>query len=176
VAATEFAVCLPFMFLILAGLWEVGRMLEIQGVTANAAREAARDASLSTYNLNAIASRTLVYLQAAEPQAFGQGHTINIVAPTVTLPANATGWTCFDQTANQELFTIYYIDFTNTTSTDPTTAAKLDHYQIGIQVPYATISMSPLSQITGANRLNTTADWLSMRDTPFQVNPVLPAQ
>ena len=43
-AAVEFACCLPLLVLILSGLWEVGRITEVQGILSNSAREAARDA------------------------------------------------------------------------------------------------------------------------------------
>jgi Flp pilus assembly protein TadG len=174
----EFAVCLPFMFLILAGAWEVGRMTEIQAVAYNAAREAARDASLSVDNLNTVTSNAIIYLQAAEPQAFGSGHATSIMAPTVTLPAGTAGLMVWDTTAGRELFTITYADLTQPSLTpmDPQQAAKLDVYSIGIQIPYSTIAMSSLSQITGITRMTSTVTWVSMRDTPFSVNPVLPAQ
>ena len=45
VAAVEFAVCLPLILTLLLGIWEVGRMIEIQQILHNAAREAGRQAS-----------------------------------------------------------------------------------------------------------------------------------
>lgn len=41
-AAVEFAVVLPLLFILLFGLWEVGRIVEVQQVAWNAAREGAR--------------------------------------------------------------------------------------------------------------------------------------
>jgi Flp pilus assembly protein TadG len=178
VAATEFALCLPLLFLLLAGIWEVGRIMEIQAVAHNAAREAARDASLAVDNLDTIASNTIIYLQAAEPQAFSYGHATSVGASQVSLPTATAGRTVTDTAAGHELFTITFSDLTNTTLNpmDPSGASKLDVYQIGLQIPYSTIALSPLAQITGATRLNTTVTWVSMRDTPFNVNEVLPAQ
>ncbi len=45
VAAVEFAVVLPVMALLIVGLWEVGRMVEVQQFLVNACREGARQAS-----------------------------------------------------------------------------------------------------------------------------------
>jgi hypothetical protein len=176
VAAVEFAVCVPFVVLILAGLWEVGRFTEVEQVMWNSAREAARDASLCNDNLQTVANNLLIYLQSAEPTAFGQGHSTSLVSPVVSLPANTTGYTCWDNTANRELFTITFSDITAPAITDPTAMNQLDRYEIGIQVPYASIAWSPLAQITGYSRLYATVDWVSMNDSPFQIPPSLPAQ
>ena len=40
-ASVEFAVCLPLMCLVLTGLWEVGRIVQVAEVMWNSAREAA---------------------------------------------------------------------------------------------------------------------------------------
>src|SRR5438876_6588751 len=80
-AAVEFAACLPFFFLVLYGLWEVGRITEVQNVVWNSGREAARDASLGQDNLATVAQNLLVYLQSAEPTAFGAGHATNMISP-----------------------------------------------------------------------------------------------
>jgi Flp pilus assembly protein TadG len=175
-ASVEFAGCLPLIVLILSGLWEVGRITEVTQVMWNSGREAARDASLGQDNLLAVANNLQVYLQSAEPTAFGSGHTTNMIAPVVALPANATGYTCWDTTAGRELFTISFTDITKPTVTDPTGMSQLDRYEITVQVPYAGIAWSPLAQITGTTRLSIAVDWVSMVDSPFQITPTLPAQ
>jgi Flp pilus assembly protein TadG len=172
----EFALCLPLIVFILLGLWEVGRISEVENVMWNSAREAARDASLGQDNLQTVASNLLTYLQSAEPTAFGQGHSTSLIAPVVTLPPNATGYTCWDNTANRELFTIAFTDTTNTATTDPTGMAQLDVYQINVQVPYGSVGFLPVAQITGISRLNATVTWTAMVDSPFNVAPCLPAQ
>ena len=125
VAAVEFAACLPLLFVVLFGLWEVGRITEVQQVMWNSAREAARDASLGQSNLLTVANNLLTYLQSAEPTAFGQGHSTTMKAPVVTLPANTYGYTCWDTTANRELFTMTFADKTTTTVTDPTAMLRI---------------------------------------------------
>ena len=114
------ALSLPIVLTILAGLWEVGRITEVQQIIWNGTREAARDASLGEDNLQTIGSSLLTYLQNAERTTFGQGHSTSMISPVVTLPANTTGYTCWDNTANQEIFTITFTDLTNTSVTDPT--------------------------------------------------------
>ena len=175
-AAVEFALCLPLMMMLLTGLWEIGRIIQVQIVMTNSARESARDASLAQANLLTVANSAQVYLQGAAPTAFGSGHTTSMIAPVVTLPANTTGYTCWDSTSNRELFTITFTDLTNTTVTDPTLMSQLDLFQIGIQAPYNSISWSSIIPIPGATRINATVTWASLQDSPFQIAPSLPAQ
>jgi len=176
VAAVEFAVCLPLLLTLMLGLWEVGRITEVQNVLWNSAREAARDASMGQADLLTVANDVLIYLQGAEPTAFGQGHATSMQPPAVTLPANTYGYTCWDTTADRELFTVTFSDITTTTVADPTGMLQLDHYQIGIQVPYATVGWLPVAQITGRTRLYVAVDWASLIDAPFSISPALPAQ
>ncbi len=176
VAAVEFAVSLPLLVLILSGLWEVSRIVQITQIMSNAARESARDASLGQDSLNSIATNLLGYLQGASQTGFGQSHSTSIIAPVVTLAANTTGYTCWDNTAGCELFTVTFTDLTSPTVTDPTGMSQLDLYQIGLQVPYKSIAISPLTQVTGMSRLSVTVTWASMIDSPFQIPTSLPAE
>jgi Flp pilus assembly protein TadG len=178
-AAVEFALCLPLLLTLLLGVWEVGRIVEVNQTLWNSSREAARDASLGQSNLQTVANNLLTYLQSAEPTAFPSGHTTNMVAPStvgITLPANTVGYTCWDATANRELFTVTFTDLTTSTVTDPTAMTRLDLYQINVQVPYASVGWTPVAQVTGTTRLSTTVTWAAMVDSPFQIVPDLPAE
>lgn len=177
-AAVEFAVCAPLICLIMLGMLEVGRMTEVQNVMWNSAREGARDASMGQANLQAVANNLLIYLQGAEPNAFASGDSTSLISPVVTLPSNTYGYTCWDNTANRELFTMTFTDITNTSVTDPTGMSQLDHYQIGVQVPYSSIGwlVLPTAQVTGITRLYVTVDFASMVDSPFTITPSLAAQ
>jgi Flp pilus assembly protein TadG len=178
-AAVEFAFCMPLLLTIMAGLWEVGRIIEVQQVMWNSGREAARDASIGQDNLEAVANNLLTYLQAAEPTAFPPSHTTIMVSPAsvgITVAANTTGWTCWDRTVGRELFTMTFIDNTKNSITDPTGMAQLDRFELSVQVPYSTVAWSPLAQITGRTRLSVAVDWVCMIDSPFSIAPFLPAQ
>ena len=175
-ASVEFALCAPLVFLLLLGLWEVGRITEVSNVMWNSAREASRDASLGQTNLQGVANNLLVYLQGAEPTAFAQSDSTQMIAPVVTLPPNTYGYTCWDTTANRELFTITFTDVTNPSVTDPTLMSQLDICAISVQVPYSSIGWLPVPTVTGVTRISATVDWVSMVDSPFQIAPSLPAQ
>ncbi len=175
-AAAEFACCLPLLVTILFGLWEVGRFTEVQQVLWNAAREGARDASLGQDNLQTVATNILTYLEGAEQTAFPSSHSTSMISPVITLPANTYGYTCWDNTANKELFTMTFTDVTNSAVTDPTGMTQLDLYQIGLSVPFSSIKWSSLLPIGGLSRLSVTVVWTSLIDTPFSIAPDLPAQ
>jgi hypothetical protein len=127
-------------------------------------------------NMLAVAQNLQLYLQGAEPGAFGKGHSTSMISPVVTLPANTYGYTCWDNTANQELFTVTWTDKTKPSVTDPTGMSQLDVYELTVQIPYSSVGWLPVPQITGMTRMYTTVDWASLVDSPFQTVPYLPAQ
>lgn len=172
----EFAICAPLIFLLLAGLWEVGRMTEVSNVMWNSAREAGRDASLVEADFQTVANNLLTYLQSAEPSAFGKGHETKWVASVVTLPAKTTGLTCWDKTADRELFTITFRNCTDPDIADPRFMRQLDRFEIGVLVPYSSIGWLPVPAVTGMERIRAAVNWVSMVDSPFEIAPYLPAQ
>jgi Flp pilus assembly protein TadG len=175
-AAVEFAVCLPLLLTLLLGLWEVGRMVVVQQVVYNSCREGARDASMGQANLQAVASNLILYLQGAEPTAFGQGDATSLISPVISLPANTYGYTCWDNTANRELFTVTFTDVTNPAVTDPTGMSQLDVYTITVSYPVSGVSWYPVTQVTGNSRLTATLNWACMVDSPYQLGSNLTAQ
>jgi len=65
VAAVEFAVILPVILTLLLGIWEVGRMIEIQQILYNAAREGGRQASTGQLTNAQVQTVVTQYLQTA---------------------------------------------------------------------------------------------------------------
>ncbi len=63
VAAVEFGVLLPVMLVLLLGVWEVGRMVEVQQLLTNAAREGGRQASTGTKSSSQVKDVVVRYLQ-----------------------------------------------------------------------------------------------------------------
>jgi hypothetical protein len=64
-AAVEFALVLPFLVLLLVGVWEVGRMIQLQQILANAAREGAREAAGSNLTVDQVEQVVISYIQSA---------------------------------------------------------------------------------------------------------------
>jgi len=62
VAAVEMAVVLPMMTILLMGLWEVGRMAEVEQLLSNAVREGGRQASTGNTNATGVKDYVVNYL------------------------------------------------------------------------------------------------------------------
>ena len=63
VAAVELAVVLPFLLLLLLGIWEVGRMVEVQQLLTNAVREGGRQASTGVKTVAQVKDEVVQYLK-----------------------------------------------------------------------------------------------------------------
>lgn len=62
-ALIEFALLLPLLVTLILGTWEVGRMIQIYQVVANAAREGARQAASAKYTNDEVRQAVFEYLQ-----------------------------------------------------------------------------------------------------------------
>ena len=65
IAAIEFAVVLPFILILLVGIWEVGRMIEVHQIMQNAVREGARKASTGLYTNTEVTQAVKDYVRYA---------------------------------------------------------------------------------------------------------------
>ncbi len=61
-AAVELAVCLPLLLILLVGVWEVGRMVEVKQLLANAAREGGRQAATGSQTTAQVQAYVVNYL------------------------------------------------------------------------------------------------------------------
>jgi Flp pilus assembly protein TadG len=108
VAAVEFAVLIPFILTLLLGIWEVGRMIEVQQTVNNAAREAARQATtgqLTNTQVQQVAIQCLNVAGIPTGNAVvtvsdltnpsldvSQAHYLDRLQVTVTLPFSDVRW------------------------------------------------------------------------------------
>jgi Flp pilus assembly protein TadG len=89
IAAVEFAVLLPLLVTFFVGIWEVGRLVEIQQVLSNAAREGARQAATGQYNAAAVQTIVTQYLAAAGVPTGNVVVTVNDLTNPGTDPTQA---------------------------------------------------------------------------------------
>jgi Flp pilus assembly protein TadG len=189
IAAVELAIVLPFLLVLLLGLWEVGRVVMVHNVMTNAAYEGGRLAAtggfFSSTNYNDptsgqqmtlqysqdssgnpipydVQKRVLVYLQAS-------GLSTNGVTVTVTNVAQNWSGTYTGGSSPSG---------SSSGSNDPAAAAtQLDHLQVTVQVPYTSIRWSTLGPfIPSTTTLSATVDWYSLRNAPVTVPTTLPQQ
>lgn len=91
VAAVEFAFCLPFLLLLIMGVWEVGRMVEVQQLLVNAVREGGRQASTGIRTTTNVKNYVVTYLNAnGIPSAKASDVTVeNLTDPSRSDPTTA---------------------------------------------------------------------------------------
>lgn len=107
-AAVEFALVLPLILAMLVGIWELGRMIEVQQTLTNAAREGGRRAATGQWDQDAVKQAVHQYLDNAgyptdnveitvtnldrtgtDPREAEQGDRLRI---TVSLPFRDIRW------------------------------------------------------------------------------------
>jgi Flp pilus assembly protein TadG len=101
VAAVEFAVVAPIFFLFVMGIIEFGRMVMVQQVITNAAREGARVGTLDNSTLTSVTDKVNTYLTAAKipnatvsvtPNPPSSATSGSPVAVTVSIGFNQVSW------------------------------------------------------------------------------------
>jgi Flp pilus assembly protein TadG len=116
-AAVELALTFPLLLLILMGLWEVGRLVEVRQLVSGAAREAGRQASTGSKSAAEVQADAINYLQKAGLNTNGTTVTFTNVTNsqctdpsdadqldelqvTVSLPFNNVRWIFLQQITN----------------------------------------------------------------------------
>jgi Flp pilus assembly protein TadG len=99
VAAVEFALVAPLLFLLVFGMIEFGRMLMVQQIITNGSREGARLAVLDGITGTDVVAAVDNYLANAgisganvDPGSAGSAGYGEPVAVTVTIPFNQVSW------------------------------------------------------------------------------------
>ena len=140
------AVVAPFILLILVGLLEVGRLVQVNAIVCNAAREGARKASTGANTFADVQSTVANYLTNA-------GIT------------NQTGLTV----------TVYDVSQGNSgPQFNPSQAISLDQLQVTVTLPYANIQLTqfpnaPSTLISGQ------AVWFSNQNKAYPINITPPS-
>jgi len=154
IVAVEAALVLPILLLLMIGVWEVGRLVQVQQLLVNGVREGARAAAGGTINgtpvtVATVEQVTLDYLRAAGlPEAAAD-------AAIVTLTnVSANPWT------------------------DPVDAEPLDRFEVAVLIPpgaaFDALRLSMLSQITDVRSLTSTVVWTSANDLNMVVDATIP--
>jgi Flp pilus assembly protein TadG len=159
-AAVELALLLPTVLVpILFGIWEVGRLVQIQQIVENAAREGGRQASTSKYTEDEVKAAVKEYLTSAGLSITDAGGAENV---TVTVqmaepPASGTepSWGAYDlATMNQN-----------------------DLVQIEVAYPFVNVRYLASNFFTNeATVLNARSTWSCVKDLPVTVPTTIPQQ
>ena len=156
-AAVELAFVVLFFFIpVLFGIWEAGRLIEVQQIVSNSAREGARLAS--------------------------QGYTINTSgAPTQITNANvknvvyqylvAAGFANLQPSDVTVAFAFTNMD---TSRTEPYLGVKNQQFTVSASIPWDKVRWINVGLIRPTN-VNFTVTWQMLVDDAFQVNQNIPS-
>lgn len=152
--AVEAAVVLPILLIMMLGIWEVGRIIQVQQILVNSAREGARMAAGGYVNGTPV-TETMVeqavrdYLQAA-----------GLPTPAVT-------------GADIELICLVSPGWTN-----PSDALPLDKFQVKVTIPagapFESLRWSFVTKITSKSDMQAVVDWVSLNNEAIVVDTQLP--
>ena len=156
-AAVELAMLLPFLVMLIVGVWEIGRLIQLQQIMNNAARDGARLASQSS-----MIDTTGAYSQIA----FRNGNPN--VYDTVCQYLKASGITNLDGLT----ITFEFVDG-NTSLTEPYQGVKNQRFRLRVTMPYANLRWTNLS-IINPTTIGGECIWQMMVDDPFTLDPTLP--
>ena len=152
--AVEAACVLPVALVFLMGIWEVGRLVEVNQVLYNAARQAAR--------LAAGGSNAGTQVTAAMTQQAARDYLTAAGFPSAAVSGAQITLTCL----------------ANPAWTDPCNALPLDKFQVTVTIPAGTpfnsLRWSLLTQLTSVTSLSATVSWQSLNDSQVVVNTTIP--
>jgi Flp pilus assembly protein TadG len=149
IAAVELAVVMPLILILLVGLLEVGRIVQINEILNNAAREGARKASTGINTFADVQTTVANYLTNA-----GITNQTNLTVTVYNVTQNNAGPTF-----------------------DPSTAAWCDQLQVTVSLPLSNVQLTSLHFLASdPNTLLTAkAVWFSNQDQSYPTTIVPPS-
>jgi Flp pilus assembly protein TadG len=146
IAIVEFAVVMAFLIpLLLFGLWEVGRLVEVSQVLNNAAREGARQAATGQPDKSQV---TAVIMQYLQNEGLPTTHA-NVTIDNLGKPQQAKGTTAGG-------------------NYNPQNAKELDCLEVTVTVPFHDVEWVNIPVVTGPTTLvGGHAIWASVKDRAF---------
>ncbi len=154
VVAVEAAITLPLLLILMLGVWEVGRLIEVDQVLCNAAREGARLAGGGYVNGTPVTATQVQQAVRDYMKASGLPLTaVNGALVQVNCQASPT-WN------------------------DPSDALPLDKFQVQVVIPqgaaFDSLRWNLLNRITSISQITATANWQSLNNTKIVVDTSLP--
>jgi Flp pilus assembly protein TadG len=146
-AIVELALLMPVLLILLLGVWEVGRMVQINQILNNAAREGARVASTGVNTYGDVNTVVTNYLTTA-----GISNLSGLQVQVANLTQNNNG-----------------------PSYDPSQANSLDQLQVTVLLPFSNVRWNLLYLVTNANtQLMAQTTWCSNQNQPYPSNLAVP--
>jgi Flp pilus assembly protein TadG len=153
----ELALLAPVLMSLLFGIWEIGRLIQIQQVVDNAAREGGRQAARGDQTNAQVRQAVLNYLRDAGVSTDDVTFTYvdNSVSPAVQRTAP--------------------YDVTNPSVTDVSNASESDQIHMAVNVPYANIRWLAANYfLPDGAMMRASVDWYCMKNKPLIVDTQVP--
>jgi Flp pilus assembly protein TadG len=145
-AVVELALVLPLIMILMIGTLEVGRLVEVQQILSNGAREGARQATLGTLTNDQVALVVCQYLSEAGLPDYTNTRN-SVVTVEIAQAPTYSPWT---------------------TTIDATNANKLDGLRVTVSIPANDIKWSLLYLVTTpTTQINAQVVWFSERNQTY---------
>jgi Flp pilus assembly protein TadG len=155
VAVVEFALLFPIVLLLLAGIWEVGHLVEVTQILSNAAREGARQASCDQKHYADVKTAVTNYLNGA-----GLTNLTGLTVQVQNLTTNDSG---------------PGTDGTSIADYDPGSASNMDKVQVTVSLPFKNVRWLATSVVTSdTSTLNGQAVFRSLKDQSYPGSITVP--
>jgi Flp pilus assembly protein TadG len=188
IAAVELALLAPVLFTLLVGLWEVGRVIMIQNLLSNAARDGARLAASGAYfssdnHISPTPPNPTVTLLAPSKNIdyeLQKKVLLNLQLAGVNTTGTSVTVTNTGSSASPKTWSSTYSQGGTGSGSgyDPTAVAdQLDALSITVNLPYQNVGWSPLGWFfSSGTMLSGSANWSSIRDIPLSISTIIPSQ
>jgi Flp pilus assembly protein TadG len=189
VAALEAALVLPLLFILLFGVWEVSRMIQVAQAVSNAAREGARQASAgqpasnvgvpagkNNYAVQTYVARYL--MNAGLPTPAKRPFTVKVTNVTMTGTPSCTVTGMYSSSGGLPN-NLQLTQQGTSPSVDPVlNAARNDVIAVQVTYPFDEARWSPVNLYVffGKWDLSDTSYWPCMIDVPVTINASIPSQ
>lgn len=163
VAAVEFAVVLAAVIMpTLLGVWEVGRLVQVQQIVSNSAREGARLAGQAIV-ISSTGTRTEIKMASGTPNVNRVIYQYLVLNGLPELqPSDVT--TTFRFTTGT---------LAGNTSAEPYQGAKGDRFEVTVTIPFSKVRWVNLGFVNPTT-VSFTVNWSMLVNDPFTINPNLP--
>jgi hypothetical protein len=176
VAAVELAVLMIPLLILFLCVVELGRMIQVDQLVTNAAREGARMAAQGV-NVQVIGDFVYVYTDQNSPPAPGTSHTstnsvyVKDIVSTYLI-------TCGITNVNNIVVEFSFLQapgFTtdDTTRTDPWQGQRGDMFRIKVTLPYDNFRWTQIGWFN-VQSVSEQVKWGMLADAPFTVNTAIP--
>jgi Flp pilus assembly protein TadG len=163
VAALELAIVFMFFLLpMMLGVWEVGRLVQVQQIVSNGAREGARLAAQG-FTINTSGSPTQIMTSTGTPN----------VHDTVYQYLYAAGLTGLSSSDVTVTFQFLAPRSDNQPATEPYQGEKGQPFQVSVTIPWNKVRWNNLG-LVNPTTVTYTVVWRMVMDDPFTVNDTLP--